>query len=186
MRNGPDQDGSARRTGTFVFMLLAMVLAFAALIVAGQAWSRSNDAKDAVAKLAAGGVGATKGLVTLQEFQITPTPTVYKAGTVTLTVKNRGTMTHEMVVLRAPSAAALPKVTTPGGDRAVGDVDEEAVAQADKMGETGDVKAGATVVRSFHLSPGTYVLVCNIDDPQPDGTVISHFQRGMSATITVQ
>ena len=147
---------------------------------------RKAMTKDAVAKLAEGGIVASKGTVKLEEYQIIPAPTQYKAGTVTLTVKNIGTMTHEMVLLRAPSAAALPKVATAGGERAVGDVDEEAIPKLDTIGETGDVKPGATVVKSFHLSPGTYVMICNIDDKQPDGSVISHFQRGMSATITVQ
>jgi uncharacterized cupredoxin-like copper-binding protein len=181
-----ERDRNGFGIGALVFMFMAMVLAFASLVVAAQAWSRSNDAKDAVTKLAEGGVVASKGTVRLEEFKIIPLPSQYKAGTVTLAVKNVGTMTHEMVLLRAPSADALPKVTQAGGDRAVGDVDEEAIAEADKMGETGDVKPGATVVKSFKLTPGHYVMICNIDDKQADGTVISHFQRGMSATITVE
>jgi len=186
MTDGSDRDPNGFGIGAFVFMLATLALAVAALVVAGQAWSQSKDAKDAVAKLAEGGIVASKGTVKLEEYQIIPAPTQYKAGAVTLAVKNIGTMTHEMVLLRAPSAAALPKVTTAGGDRAVGDVDEEAIPKSDTMGETGDVKPGATVVKSFRLSPGTYVMICNIDDKQPDGSVVSHFQRGMSATITVQ
>jgi len=170
--------------GTMMFAALAMLFALGALIVAGQSWSRANDAKDGIAKLAQNGALASQGIVKLEEFQILPRPTLYKAGTVKLTVKNVGTMTHEMVLFRAASVDALPKVTVPGGERAVGDVDEEAIPKADAMGETGDVKAGATVVKTFHLTPGTYVMICNIDDKQPDGTVVSHFQRGMSATIT--
>jgi hypothetical protein len=103
---------------------------------------------------------------------------------VKLTVKNAGTMTNEMVLLRAASPDAPPKVTTPSGERSVGDVDGEAVAKVDTMGETGDVKPGAMVVKTFHLTPGTYVMICNIDDQQPNGTVVSHLQKGMSATIT--
>jgi len=170
--------------GTMMFAALAMLFGLGALIVAGQSWSRANDAKDAVAQVARNGALASQGTVTLEEFQILPKPTLYKAGTVKLTVKNVGSMTHEMVLLRAASPDALPKVTTPGGERAVGDVDEEAVAKVDTMGETGDVKPGATVVKIYHLTPGTYVMICNIDDKQPDGTVVSHFQKGMSATIT--
>ena len=70
------------------------------------------------------------------------------------------------------------------GERAVGDVDEEAVGEANTIGETGDVKAGATVTKKFDLSAGTYVLFCNIDNKNADG-VLNHFQRGTSASITV-
>jgi len=184
MAKQTDGDRNGFGVGTLVLMLMALVIAFAALVVAGQALSRANDAKH-VAETAGVGTFPSKGTVTLEEFQIIASPTQYKAGKVTLTVKNIGTMTHEMVLFRAANADALPKVTTAGGERAVGDVDEEAVPKADAMGETGDVKPGKTVVKTFDLSPGSYVLICNIDDPQPDGTVLSHFQRGMHTTIDV-
>ena len=184
MAKHTDGDRNGFGVGTLVLMLMALVIAFAALVVAGQALSRANDAKH-VAENAGVGTFPSKGTVTLEEFQIIASPTQYKAGKVTLTVKNIGTMTHEMVLFRAANADALPKVTTAGGDRAVGDVDEEAIPKADAMGETGDVKPGKTVVKTFDLTPGSYVMICNIDDPQPDGTVLSHFQRGMHTTIDV-
>ena len=169
-----------------MFSLTTLVLAFAALIVAAQAMSRSNDAKREVAQLSAGGAVATSGTVHLQEFAVLPSSLQYRAGKVTLSAKNVGTMTHEMVLVRAAGVGALPKVTVAGGERVVGDVDEEAVAKADTIGETGDVKVRQTVTKTFTLTRGTYVMFCNIDDKLPDGTVVSHFQRGMSATITVQ
>jgi hypothetical protein len=184
MAKHTDGDRNGFGVGTLVLMLMALVIAFAALVVAGQALSRANDAKH-VAETAGVGTFPSKGTVTLEEFQIIASPTQYKAGKVTLTVKNIGTMTHEMVLFRAANADALPKVTTAGGDRAVGDVDEEAIPKADAMGETGDVKPGKTVVKTFDLTPGSYVMICNIDDPQPDGTVVSHFQRGMHTSIDV-
>ena len=73
----------------------------------------------------------------------------------------------------------MPKVTKPGGERSVGDVDEEAIPEADKLGESGDVAAGKRVTKTFDLSPGTYVMFCNIDDKNPDGSVTNHFQEGM-------
>jgi hypothetical protein len=65
-------------------------------------------------------------------------------------------MTHELVVFRAASASALPKVTK-AGERSVGAINEEVVAETDKMGETGEVKSGSTVTKTFVLAPGTYV-----------------------------
>jgi uncharacterized cupredoxin-like copper-binding protein len=172
--------------GTFVFSLLAMLFAFGALIVAGQAWSRSNDAKDAVGKVEAGGVVPSATTVTLQEYTMTPHAAVLKAGKVQFTVDNVGSITHEMVLVREPAVSALPIVQTATEDRAVGDVNEEAIPASATIGETGDIKPGKTVVKSFTLTPGTYVMFCNIDNQNPDGTVVNHFHEGMSATITVQ
>ncbi len=115
-----------------------------------------------------------------------PSTSVVQAGTVKFTVRNIGTIEHEMILVRSPSVEALPKVTQPGGERAVGDVDEEAIPPADAIGEVAEFKAGKTVAKSFKLSPGSYVVFCNIDVENPDGTVTSHFQEGMVNTITVQ
>jgi len=113
--------------------------------------------------------------VKLQEFTLNTLPSAEaKAGTVRMKVTNKGTITHEMVLVRAASATALPKVTTAGGERTVGAIDEEAISEKDKMGETGDVKPGKTVTKTFKLRPGHYVMFCNIDDAAGN-----HFARGM-------
>ena len=89
-------------------------------------------------------------------------------------VVNKGTITHEMVMVRAASVTVLPKVTTSGGARMVGAVDEEAIPERNKMGETGDVKPGKTVTKTFKLKPGHYVMFCNIDDAS-----VNHFAHAM-------
>jgi Cu/Zn superoxide dismutase len=76
----------------------------------------------------------------------------------------------------------LPKVTVAGGERKVGDVDEDAIPESDKPGEQ-EVAKGKTVEKTITLKPGTYVMICNIDTKLPDGTVLNHFQRGMHAVI---
>lgn len=180
------QQGSNRdvwKVSTVVFAFLAFVVAGAALVASAQAWTRSNDAKDSIAKLEAGGTVAKATTVVLREYSMSPRPDQVKAGKVKITVHNEGTITHEMVLVRAASPAALPRVTTATGERAVGDVDEEAIAEADTIGETGDVPAGKTVVKTFTLTPGTYVMFCNIDSNTASG-MLNHFNQGMSATLT--
>jgi len=119
--------------------------------------------------------------VKLQEFTITPLPSAEaNAGKVRMKAINTGTLTHEMVLVRAASETALPKVTTPGGERAVGAVDEEAIPEQDTVGETGDVKPGKTVTKTFKLSPGRYVMFCNIDDATGN-----HFAKGMESSFVV-
>jgi uncharacterized cupredoxin-like copper-binding protein len=171
------------RAGTFIFAGLALLFAFAALALAGVAWSRSNDAKDQLHKLAAGGVLATKLNVDLHEFAMTVAPDTAKAGNVVFDITNSGTITHEMVIVRAPSADSLPRVTTATAEREVGDVDEEAIPEANLPGEA-TVKAGASKTVTIKLTPGTYTMICNIDT-KSGGKTINHFQQGMSAVFTV-
>jgi manganese oxidase len=87
--------------GAWAFALLSMLLAFGAVIVAGQAFSRSNDAKDAVA-------AATGTTVSLSEFKIDPSIIAVAEGG-SLTVKNDGTVTHNLEIkgtsLKTPDIA---------------------------------------------------------------------------------
>ncbi len=168
-------------TGGFVFGLVALVIAFAALVTAAHSDSRSSDANKRISKLAASGVISSTAKITLQEFSIVSHPGLVQSGKVTLNVENVGSITHELVVVRAASPSALPRVKT-AGDRSVGAVDEEAIAETDKMGETGDVAVRSTVTKTLDLAPGTYVIFCNIDTKN-GGTVLNHFVHGMVATL---
>jgi uncharacterized cupredoxin-like copper-binding protein len=179
-----DKNREVYRAGTFIFSGLALLLAFAALAVSGVAWSRSNDTKDRLHTLAADGLLGHKLNVHLQEFTMTVAPVSVNAGDVSFAIKNRGTITHEMVLVRAADIAALPRVTIATGDRAVGDVDEEAIREADKPGEA-EVKAGRSKSVTIKLTLGTYMMFCNIDTHQADGKIINHFQQGMHSVITV-
>jgi hypothetical protein len=178
-----ESDRGVFASGAFIFSFLGLIIAFAALVLAGEAYSRSNDANAAVKKVATQGVVPSATKVTLQEFSMVAHPSVVKSGKVTIAVTNTGTVTHEMVLVRAPSVDALPRVATATAERAVGDVDEEAIPATDTIGETGDVKPHAHVTKTFTLTPGTYVMFCNIDDKSSDGTVTNHFQHGMHAML---
>jgi uncharacterized cupredoxin-like copper-binding protein len=120
-------------------------------------------------------------VVNLAEYTMTVLPSAEaKAGTVRMKVTNKGALTHEMVLVRAPSASSLPTVAAAGGERMVGAVDEEAIAERNTMGETGDVDPGKTVTKSFKLRPGKYVMFCNVDDVSGN-----HFAKGMSMDFVV-
>jgi uncharacterized cupredoxin-like copper-binding protein len=175
--------GEVYTVGTFIFSGLALLLAFGALAVGGIAWSRSNDTKDSLRKLSAGALLGHKVNVHLQEFSMTVAPAAVKAGNVTFAIRNTGSITHEMVLVRAADFAALPRVTVATAERAVGDVDEEAIPEADLPGEA-TVKAGASKTVVIKLTPGTYTMICNIDTTESDGTVINHFVKGMHAAFT--
>ena len=179
--NGSDREVAGVASVAFAF--LAMVLAFSALVISVQSESRSDTANARIAKLASTGVIGSAAKVTLQEFSIAVHPGLVQSGKVTLQVDNVGSITHELVIVRAASASALPRVKK-AGERSVGAVNEEAIPESAKMGETGDVTAGATVTKTFDLPPGTYVVFCNIDNKNGP-TVLNHFTHGMVATLVV-
>jgi len=165
------------------FAFFAMILAFAALVISAQSESNSHTANTRITKLASTGVIGNSANVTLQEFSIAVHPGIVQAGKVTLHVENRGSITHELVMVRAASPSALPRVKK-AGERSVGAVDEEAIPESAKMGETGDVAAGTTVSKVFDLPAGTYVVFCNIDT-KGGSTVLNHFVHGMVASLVV-
>jgi hypothetical protein len=169
--------------GSIVFALLATMLAFAALVTAAQNSSRLDKANRRIAKLSESGLVTSTSKLTLEEFTITPHPALVSSGKVTLVVSNVGAITHELVLVRATSPDALPTVKV-AGERPVGAVDEEAIPEANKMGETGDIPARTTVTKTFDLKPGTYVMFCNIDN-KDTGAPLNHFVHGMTAALTV-
>jgi hypothetical protein len=114
---------------------------------------------------------------TLGEFVVELDPPTASAGDVSIDIENGGGETHELVVVRADSAADLPTDDD-------GAVDEDAVDEADAIGEQEDIAAGDDASLSFDLEVGRYVLFCNIVEEE-DGETVSHFAEGMHAVLTV-
>jgi len=117
-------------------------------------------------------VSDTKGLN--GKMTMVVTPATAKAGNVTFTVKNSGTIDHEVVVLKLKSGqtATSLKITSFEGEA-------NRVDESSSVGETGDppLKPGET--RSFtvkDMAAGAYALVCNI---------AKHYGLGMRAPFAV-
>jgi uncharacterized cupredoxin-like copper-binding protein len=130
----------------------------------------------AAAFAACGDDGGKNVDVVLSEFIVKPDPTSIKAGKITFTGDNQGSRTHEMVVVKADNAAALPT----GAD---GAVDEEQLETGQAQGEVEDVAKGTTKSVELELTPGRYVVFCNI--VEETGEKDSHFKKGMHAVVTV-
>jgi plastocyanin len=130
----------------------------------------------AAAFAACGDDGGKKVNVVLNEFKVRPDPASIKAGKITFTGDNQGSRTHEMVVVKADDASALPT----GAD---GSVDEEQLESGQAQGEVEDVAVGKTKSVELELTPGQYIVFCNI--VEETGDKVSHFKEGMHADITV-
>jgi uncharacterized cupredoxin-like copper-binding protein len=120
----------------------------------------------------------TKVAVKLYEFGIRRKPAFVAAGRVTFSAKNIGIEKHEMVVVRAQPGVPLPTAAN-------GSVDEEAIPEADHIGEIENVKPKKTKSLTKKLAVGDYVFFCNLVDKEKDGTTVSHYAEGMYVRFSV-
>jgi uncharacterized cupredoxin-like copper-binding protein len=111
--------------------------------------------------------------VAVADFSVEPAESSVAAGDVKFKVKNSGTFAHELVVVKLADASDVP--TKPNGE-----VNEDAIPEAKRIGEVEDVKPDTTKTLKLKLDAGKYVLFCN----RVDGTKI-HFKEGMHADFTV-
>ena len=117
--------------------------------------------------------------VTLQEFAISTSSSSVPAGAVTFNVTNDGPDdVHEFVVIRSDlDLTALPT----DEDGAV----IEAGEGLEAVDEIEDVAVDASGSLTVDLEPGNYVLICNIVQTEPDGSIEAHYAEGMRASFTV-
>ena len=149
-----------------IFAVAALAIALANLIAVAAKLDSKSTATVTVAKPAAAKPAAIPSRVSvgLREFSVNPSSHVAKAGHVTFAVHNGGAVTHEFVVIRTGKpAGALLK-----GARA---------DETGNVGETGDLKAGASKTLSLKLKPGHYALICNLP---------GHYASGQHTDFTVR
>jgi uncharacterized cupredoxin-like copper-binding protein len=113
---------------------------------------------------------ATAPSVRVQErdFRISIEPARVHAGTVRLVLHNKGPDTHELLIVRSPSAD-LP-LRTDGLT-----IDEAALERA-TVGVIEGREPGRTEEMVLHLKPGRYELFCNM---------AGHYLGGMRAQLVV-
>jgi uncharacterized cupredoxin-like copper-binding protein len=172
------QERSIHRTqqAFVLFAAAALIIALVNLIAVGaKLGTKDIHVIATAAPAAAGGTGGSAAAtpapapphrvnVSLKEFTITPNSSQASAGKVTFNVRNNGTVPHEFVVL---------KTNKPAADLLKG-------AEADEsgnVGETGDLKVGASKSLSLNLAPGHYALICNLP---------GHYKAGQHVDFTVK
>jgi uncharacterized cupredoxin-like copper-binding protein len=157
----------------------------AALVVAavGLPACGSDDDGGAAESTVAATATVTDGAsvaVTLQEFAVSAQPATVPAGSVTFEVSNTGPDdVHEFVVIQTDlGATELP-------------VDEDGAVLEDGGGmtvvdEIEDIPVDDTQALTVDLTAGSYVLICNILQEEPDGTLEAHYAEGMRTGFTVE
>lgn len=116
----------------------------------------------------------------LSEFTIVAPTNTLHAGSVSFTANNVGGEVHELVIVRAASAAALPM-------KPDGSVNEDKIAAADKIGEIQQIAARSSQTKTFQLTAGTYVAFCNIVDTMmgSDTTMMGSATTMMGSNTTL-
>jgi uncharacterized cupredoxin-like copper-binding protein len=115
-----------------------------------------------------GGGGATVD-ATLKDFAIALDPATVDAGEVTFDIRNDGPSEHEFVVVETSADVAPGDLPTKDGA-----VNEDGL---DVVDEAEAIAPGDTADLTVDLSPGTYIVFCNID---------GHYLSGMHAALTVR
>ncbi|HET7483652.1 MAG TPA: cupredoxin domain-containing protein [Actinomycetota bacterium] len=115
---------------------------------------------------------------TVQEWAVIPSVASTSSGEVTINISNKGTETHEFVVLKTDlDLLDLPTAKD-------GSLDEEGEG-VEGVDEVEDIPAGETAELTVDLEPGNYVFACNIVEKE-DGETVSHFANGMKTSFTVK
>jgi hypothetical protein len=112
------------------------------------------------------------------EWRVHPDLAFAAAGKVTFEVKNTGIYKHEFVMVRVPPSGVLPT-------KADGSLNEDAIPTTDKVADLGSIKVKHAKSVTKTLTLGKYVMFCNLHQKLSNGTVVSHYAKGMHAAFTV-
>jgi len=157
-------------------MVLMMLVSTMSLIAAGCGSSDDSegDTTATVTETAAGGGSSGGKTVTIKvgDYFFNPKDASAQPGPTVIEAPNEGSVEHELVVFKTSmNPATLPT-------EASGDVDEEKLDEiAEEAGEIADVEAGDTKAEDFKLTPGKYVIFCNLP---------GHYAQGMYGTLTIK
>src|SRR5665811_128436 len=150
--------------------LFTIAAIFAAGCGGDSGTTTTTENENETAAAGGGSAGATLA-IKLGDFFFAPKNATAKAGSTTIEAPNEGSVEHELVLFKTNmNPATLPT-------EANGEVSEEKMDKvAEEAGEIADVEAGDTKSGKFKLTPGKYVMFCNLP---------GHYAQGMYGTVTV-
>jgi uncharacterized cupredoxin-like copper-binding protein len=115
--------------------------------------------------------GGQQLTIKMGDYFFAPANGSAKAGKTVIEAPNEGSVEHELVLFKTNMDPAKLPTEASGG------VDEEKLDEvAEEAGEVADVEAGETKSGNFKLTPGKYVIFCNLP---------GHYVQGMYGTLTV-
>ncbi|MPZ50568.1 MAG: hypothetical protein GEU75_14940 [Dehalococcoidia bacterium] len=162
-------------------LLLAPLLVAGLAVGCGDDGDEGEDGHMAGGHMAEAGVvspkpaDATQVNVTLREWAVAPAQPTMKAGKVYFLVENIGPEhPHELVIIRTN----LGPLELPFKDNKVPE------DQVDILDEIEEFAPHSSASLTLELTPGRYLLVCNITEEDPQ--IGSHYKKGMVAAFTAE
>ena len=160
------------RAPTNAASVVAVICSSLALIVSAVALGIAIDNHPRTSSPPSGAAPAVKPqsvAVSEKEYSITPGAASASPGPVTFQVSNDGNATHELVLVKTDLAEGdLPR----GPDGKVDLASSELISVAQVL----DIEAGRVATVAATLTPGRYVMICN---------VTAHYAAGMHSGFTV-
>jgi uncharacterized cupredoxin-like copper-binding protein len=152
--------------------MIAMALASVAGAIATGCGNGGDSTTTQTQGPAAGGSSGKTLQIQMADDFFTPKDASAKAGSVTISAPNKGQILHELVLAKTSVDPSKLPTTSDGG------VDEAKLESlGEDAGEIADVAPGDTKQGTFKLTPGKYVMFCNVP---------GHYAQGMYGTITVK
>lgn len=169
MRKATSEIGSGAARLRLLALLGLGVLAVLAVALSACGSTDNNSGQAEAAD--EGPAGGQTLEVKLDDYSFNPKNATVKAGSTVIETSNDGAVVHELVLFKTDTdPAKLP--TEPNGE-----VNEEKLEQTvETPGEIADVDPGKTKSGKFELTPGTYVMFCNVP---------GHYAASMYGTLTV-
>jgi hypothetical protein len=149
--------------------------------------SRPRASAAASSSSSASAMRESNVVVSLREWAV-DAPRSAPAGSLTFTITNDGHQVHQFVIIQTDLAPAdLPTLKD-------GSVKDERITPAGGIAyppgivwafQIQDIAVGNTRTLPLDLDAGSYVLICNIVQTKPDGSVVAHYAEGMRTGFTV-
>lgn len=136
-------------------------------LVAGTLVACGGGASEGGAASSGGSAASGPITVTLNEWSVKPSAAKAKAGSVTFKTSNKGAVAHELAVFKTDSEPSKLAVAGAAADE----------TKVTVVGRTANIDAGKSEDKTFELTAGKYVLICNLP---------AHFQQGMVTAFTVE
>ncbi len=105
--------------------------------------------------------------VVLGEWSVTPSIANVREGKLAFDVRNEGTMSHQLLLIKND----LPPDLLPVANGSI------VLSQVNVVRSMEAIEAGSAADLSFDATPGKYVLVCNVP---------GHYQQGMASSLLVE
>jgi uncharacterized cupredoxin-like copper-binding protein len=120
-----------------------------------------------------GGAAPSSGALEIKmgDYFFDPKDATAEAGSVAINAPNEGKVEHELMLLKTNTDPAKLPTASDGG------VEEKLHMVAEENGEIADVEPGDTKSVTFDLTPGKWVMFCNLP---------GHYAQGMYGSLTVK